>query len=62
MVVLFVFMLPVLVVWIGANYLTAIQTFTVAVASAFVGVVLECWLFFAEARHEVNLYHGTKQC
>ncbi len=26
---------------------------------AFVGIALERWLFFAEARHVVNLYHGA---
>lgn len=32
-----------------------------AVVSAFVGVGLERWLFFAEARHVVNLYHGAQR-
>lgn len=26
------------------------------------GLVAERWLFFAEARHVVNLYHGTQRC
>jgi sulfite dehydrogenase (quinone) subunit SoeC len=33
---------------------------TVAVASAALGVVVERWLFFAEARHTVTLYDGAE--
>lgn len=29
---------------------------------AFLGLVVERWLFFAEARHVVNLYHGAQRC
>ena len=32
-----------------------------AAASAYVGVFAERWLFFAEARHVVNLYHGMQR-
>lgn len=32
----------------------------VAIFSAFTGIVLERWLFFAEARHAVMLYHGLQ--
>jgi len=32
----------------------------VALISAFLGIGLERWLFFAEARHVVNLYHGAQ--
>ncbi len=32
-----------------------------AAFSAYVGVFVERWLFFAEARHVVNLYHGRQQ-
>jgi DMSO reductase anchor subunit len=31
-----------------------------AVILAFLGIGLERWLFFAEARHVVNLYHGAQ--
>ncbi len=34
----------------------------VALVSVFAGLVAERWLFFAEARHVVNLYHGTQRC
>ncbi|MEQ1666832.1 MAG: DmsC/YnfH family molybdoenzyme membrane anchor subunit, partial [Sulfuriferula sp.] len=33
----------------------------VAVSLAVLGVVAERWLFFAEARHVVNLYHGAQR-
>jgi len=32
-----------------------------AALTAFVGVFIERWLFFAEARHVVNLYHGAQR-
>ncbi|MGM0412537.1 MAG: dimethyl sulfoxide reductase anchor subunit family protein [Pseudomonadota bacterium] len=32
-----------------------------ALASAFLGIATERWLFFAEARHVVNLYHGAQR-
>lgn len=31
-------------------------------ASAILGLLTERWLFFAEARHVVNLYHGAPRC
>ena len=33
-----------------------------AVISAFVGIYVERWLFWTEAQHVVNLYHGRQQC
>ncbi len=33
----------------------------VAVVAVFAGVFLERWLFFVEARHVVNLYHGRQR-
>jgi DMSO reductase anchor subunit len=33
-----------------------------AVITALLGMVAERWLFFAEARHVVNLYHGAQRC
>ena len=33
-----------------------------AVGLLLVGLVAERWLFFAEARHVVNLYHGSQRC
>jgi DMSO reductase anchor subunit len=35
---------------------------SVITALALLGLGLERWLFFAEARHVVNLYHGAQRC
>jgi DMSO reductase anchor subunit len=34
----------------------------VAVVAGIAGAAVERWLFFAEARHVVNLYHGAQRC
>ena len=34
----------------------------IAVVAGLVGAGVERWLFFAEARHVVNLYHGAQRC
>jgi len=34
----------------------------VATLSGIAGAAVERWLFFAEARHVVNLYHGAQRC
>jgi len=36
-------------------------TLGLAALSAYAGVFVERWLFFAEARHVVNLYHGSQR-
>ena len=61
-VLLFAFVLPVLVLWLGSSVMPISTAIMAAVASAFVVVIIERWLFFAEARHVVNLYHGIQQC
>jgi len=33
----------------------------VALGIAYIGILVERWLFFAEARHVVNLYHGMQR-
>jgi DMSO reductase anchor subunit (DmsC). len=33
-----------------------------AVVTGLAGAAVERWLFFAEARHVVNLYHGAQRC
>ena len=33
-----------------------------AVLLSFTGMLAERWLFFAEAKHVVNLYHGAQKC
>ncbi len=62
LVLLFAFTVPILVFWIGAEYMQETIVFAIALASAFAGIFMERWLFFAEARHVVNLYHGAQQC
>lgn len=62
LVLLFAFTMPVLIVWLAAAYLPAAFVYALALLSAFAGVFMERWLFFAEARHVVNLYHGLQQC
>ncbi|MEQ1661226.1 MAG: DmsC/YnfH family molybdoenzyme membrane anchor subunit [Thiobacillus sp.] len=34
----------------------------IAVLTGMAGAAIERWLFFAEARHVVNLYHGAQRC
>jgi sulfite dehydrogenase (quinone) subunit SoeC len=34
----------------------------VAAVAGLLGAAMERWLFFAEARHVVNLYHGAQRC
>lgn len=34
----------------------------IAVVAGMIGAAVERWLFFAEARHVVNLYHGAQRC
>ncbi len=62
LVLLFAFTLPILVFWMAAEIISETAIFAIALASAFVGIFMERWLFFAEARHVVNLYHGTQPC
>jgi DMSO reductase anchor subunit len=54
------FVLPLLLIGLGvgagAPYAWPVLILVV------VGVVVERWLFFAEARHVVNLFHGAQRC
>lgn len=52
------FVLPVLLVT-GLLGRVGFGTLVLAAGSAYVGIFVERWLFFAEARHVVNLYHGA---
>jgi len=61
-VAIFAFALPAIMVWMSLSTLSVTTAYSVALLSAFAGVVIERWLFFAEARHVVNLYHGSQQC
>ena len=40
----------------------AIWAAVVALIAMLLGAAVERWLFFAEARHVVNLYHGAQRC
>ena len=53
------FVLPLLIVWQMQVGVGVMGTVSVLVILA---LVLERWLFFAEARHTVNLYHGRQRC
>lgn len=54
------FVLPLLLVG-GAFGEVGVSLFLLAAVSAYLGVFVERWLFFAEARHVVNLYHGYQK-
>ena len=62
LVLLFAFTVPILVFWVTAEFISESLIMTIALVSALVGIFMERWLFFAEARHVVNLYHGSQQC
>jgi DMSO reductase anchor subunit len=53
------FLVPALMLTLEKDINLAIYA---AVATALLGMVVERWLFFAEARHVVNLYHGAQHC
>lgn len=40
----------------------AIWAASIALLAMLLGAAVERWLFFAEARHVVNLYHGAQRC
>ena len=55
------FALPgLMLVWVfrDGGHIAAI----VATLAGLAGAAVERWLFFAEARHVVNLYHGAQRC
>jgi len=58
--VLLAFVLPLLLVT-GSFGDVGFTTMVLAVVCAYAGVFIERWLFFAEARHVVNLYHGFQR-
>lgn len=41
---------------------SAIWAAVIALLAMLLGAAVERWLFFAEARHVVNLYHGAQRC
>ena len=54
------FVLPLLLVS-GLFGRVELSLAVLAAVSAYAGVFVERWLFFAEARHVVNLYHGAQR-
>ena len=52
---------PVLVLSNALGALTQGMT-VVTVIFVMLGLIAERWLFFAEARHVVNLFHGAQRC
>lgn len=57
------FVLPLVLVWLGINMsgATAVLLAGLAVLSGAVGIATERWLFFAEAKHVVQLYYGETE-
>lgn len=53
------FVIPVFLVFVFDQHSVVVNL--AAALFAFVGTFVERWLFFAEARHVVNLYHGAQQ-
>ncbi len=63
LVILFGFLLPIAFTLLTLTPITAAK-FTgslLAVLSATVGIIIERWLFFAEAQHVVTLYYGAER-
>ena len=50
-----------MLVWVF-NQQGGVLAAAAAALAGLVGAAMERWLFFAEARHVVNLYHGTQRC
>ncbi len=55
------FVVPAVAVWLVIDGSGLAIVFPMALVAAYVGLLMERWLFFAEARHVVNLYHGTQR-
>jgi DMSO reductase anchor subunit len=53
------FLAPFLLIYIHSFIYENIIFCMMAISLAFLGMVAERWLFFAQARHVVNLYHGS---
>ena len=58
--ILLMFIVP-LILLSGVLFDLSLISATLAVISAYLGMFAERWLFFAEARHVVNLYHGAQR-
>ena len=60
LMIVFAFIVPLTLI-IVAHYLSITPAAYVAMMSLYVGLFIERWLFFAEARHVVRLYHGDQR-
>jgi len=60
-VFLFGFIVPAILLIILLNGSGVNLLIYVALGIAYTGILVERWLFFAEARHVVNLYHGMQR-
>jgi len=60
-VFLFGFIVPAILLIILLNGSGVSLLIYVALGIAYIGILVERWLFFAEARHVVNLYHGMQR-
>ncbi|MFP4615199.1 MAG: dimethyl sulfoxide reductase anchor subunit family protein [Thiohalorhabdus sp.] len=58
-VYVFAYILPLVLLWPAAEA-PGSAAMWVAAISSLAGAAMERWLFFAEARHVVNLYHGAQ--
>lgn len=55
------FLIPFLLVYVHSFVYENLIFCFMAIFLAFIGMVAERWLFFAQAKHVVNLYHGSQQ-
>lgn len=55
------FLMPFLLIYIHSFIYENLVICFMAIFLAFLGMVAERWLFFAQAKHVVNLYHGSQQ-
>jgi DMSO reductase anchor subunit len=56
------FIVPALMLVLIFNHSAYEPAALLAVITGLLGAAVERWLFFAEARHVVNLYHGAQRC
>jgi DMSO reductase anchor subunit len=60
LMIILTFVVPLALV-IAAYMIDLVSAFYMAMISLYVGLFIERWLFFAEARHVVRLYHGDQR-
>jgi DMSO reductase anchor subunit len=61
-VFVFAFLLPLLLLAFALYSKATLVMSIMALGSVMIGLVFERWLFFAEARHVVNLFHVAQRC